>query len=277
MIDFSSTELQLFFRFIVFTMGLVVGSFLNVCIYRIPEKKSIVFPPSSCPDCEHNLSPKDMIPVLSYIFLKGKCRYCRNPISVQYSLVEFFTGIIWLLVYLRYGFSIETIALLFLFTLLIPVAIIDIRYMIIPNELVFTGFIGGLILSILHIFIRPFSLYESTLWYSPFLGMISASGIIFIIALIALLIYRNDGGMGMGDVKLFIPIGMFLGWKLALLTLFLSIMIGGIVSIILLVLRIKNRKSAIPFGPFIIIATYITGLYGNDLIKWYINLFPYYI
>ena len=103
--------------------------------------------------------------------------------------------------------------------------------------------------------------------------MLSASGILFIVALIGLLIYGNDGAMGMGDVKLFLPIGLFLGWKLALLALFLSIMLGGITSIILLILRIKDRKSAIPFGPFIIIATFIAGLYGNQILSWYFSFY----
>lgn len=103
--------------------------------------------------------------------------------------------------------------------------------------------------------------------------MFSASGVLFIIALIGLLIYGNDGAMGMGDVKLFLPIGLFLGWKLALLTLFLSILIGGIISTILLVFRIKDRKSAIPFGPFIIFATFIAGLYGSRILEWYFRFY----
>ena len=173
------------------------------------------------------------------------------------------------MVYLRYGLSVETVALIFLYTLLIPVTFIDLKYMIIPNGLVLTGFIGGIALSLYHIFINPFSLYQSTLWYTPFLGMVSASGILFVIAMVGFIIYKNDGAMGMGDVKLFIPIGLFLGWKLTLLTLFLAIVMGGFTSLVLLILKIKERKSAIPFGPFIAIATYITGFYGNNILNWY--------
>lgn len=272
MIDISSLEFQVLIKILIFLMGMCVGSFLNVCIYRIPLEKSIVFPSSECPNCNQKLSAIDMIPVLGYIILKGKCRYCKNPISARYPLVELLTGLIWLLIYSKYGLSIETAALVFLYTLLIPVVFIDLKYMIIPNGLVLAGLIGGIVLSLYHIFISPFSLYESTLWYTPLLGMISASGILLFIAIIGFIIYKNDGAMGMGDVKLFIPIGMFLGWKLALFTLFLSIMLGGIISIFLLIFKIKDRKSAIPFGPFIVIATYITGLYGNQILKWYLHL-----
>lgn len=214
-----------------------------------------------------------MVPVLGYLFLKGKCRYCQEPISIQYPILELMTGIIWLIVYLRYGFTIETAALLYLYTVLIPVAFIDYKHMIIPNGLVLTGLAGGAAVFLYHILYKPFPLYESVLWYSPIIGMFSASGILFIIAFIGLLIYGNDGAMGMGDVKLFLPIGLFFGWKLALITLFLSIMLGGIISFILLILRIKDRKSAIPFGPFIIIATFIIGLYGNQILSWYIRFY----
>jgi len=273
MINTLSSEFQLFIKIFLFITGLCVGSFLNVCIYRIPLEKSIVFPSSGCPNCKEKLQPRDMIPVLGYIFLRGKCRNCKEPISIQYPVVELMTGIIWLIVYLRYGLTAETAALLFLYTVLIPVTFIDLKHMIIPNGLVLTGLAGGIVIFLYHILYKPFSLYDSTKWYTPILGMFSASGILLVIAIIGLLIYGDDGAMGMGDVKLFIPIGLFLGWKLTLLALFFSIMIGGIISIILLIFRIKDRKSAIPFGPFIVIATMLTGLYGNQILNWYLNFF----
>jgi leader peptidase (prepilin peptidase)/N-methyltransferase len=273
MIDISSIEFQLFMKVFLFLFGLCVGSFLNVIIYRLPEEKSIVFPNSACTDCNEKLRSIDMIPILSYIFLGGKCRYCKKPISIQYPLIELFTGLVWLFTYIKFGFSIETVAIIFLYTLLIPVAIIDLNHMIIPNGLVLTGFIGGLLLSAYHIFFEPISIYRSTAWYAPFIGMISSSGILFIIALLSFIKYRDDGGMGMGDVKLFIPIGMILGWKLSLLSLFLSIMIGGIISIILLIFKVLNKKSALPFGPFIVISTFLCGFFGNNIIDWYVHSF----
>lgn len=263
---------MIFIGIVTFIIGLCIGSFLNVCIYRIPLEKSIVFPHSSCPGCGKRLEAIDLLPVLSYIFLKGKCRHCKASISIQYPLVELFTGFIWLLTFLRYGLTIETLALLFLYSLLIPVLFIDLFHMIIPNGLVLTGLIGGLAVLGYHIFVSPVLFFQTQSWFAPLIGMISASGLLFLVALLGLLIYKNDGAMGMGDVKIFLPIGLFLGWKLALLTLFLSIMLGGIISILLLVFHIKDRKSAIPFGPFIVLATMICGLYGHQILEWYFKL-----
>ena len=132
----------MFIGIFIFLAGLCAGSFLNVCIYRIPLEKSVVFPPSSCPACGNRLKAVDMIPVLSYIGLKGKCRSCKAPISAQYPIVELLTGILWVLVYLRYGLSFEALALTFFFSLLIPVFFIDFSQLIIPDELVITGLIG---------------------------------------------------------------------------------------------------------------------------------------
>lgn len=256
----------------VILAGLCFGSFLNVCIYRIPLGQSILTPPSSCPKCKNRLKATDMIPVLSYILLKGKCRYCNEPVSIRYPVVEVFTAAIWLVIYLRYGFTVETAGLIMLFTVLIPVFFIDLKHMIIPNGLVLTGLAGGAVIFLYHVFVKPFGLYESTLWYAPLAGMVSSSGILFIIAILGLIIYKNDGAMGMGDVKLFMPIGLFLGWRLSLLTLVVTVMLGGITSIILLIFKIKGRKSAIPFGPFIIIATLFTALYGNQFLRWYFKI-----
>jgi len=254
----------------LFVLGLCMGSFLNVCIYRIPMKQSVAFPPSHCPHCNTRLSAADLIPVFSYVLLGGKCRYCKAGISVQYPIVELLTGLIYLIIYIRYGFSVETLALIFLFSILIVVLFIDLRHMIIPNGLVLLGMAGGALVTIYNMFI-PFSLYQPSKWYTPLIGMFSASGILFAVALIGLLVYGNDGGMGMGDVKLFIPIGMFLGWKLALLSLFLSIMLGGITGLVLLISRVVGRKTAIPFGPFIVVGTIISALFGNSIINWYFN------
>ena len=241
------------------------GSFLNVCIYRIPLEKSIVFPASFCPNCGTPLKARDMIPVISYAALKGKCRTCGQKISVQYPLVELTTGILWVLVYRRYGISAEAAALIFLFSVLIPVALIDLKCMIIPDGLVLTGLAGGAAVFVYHTFFRPFRLFDSDRWYAPLIGMISASGILFLIALIGLLIYKDDSAMGMGDVKIFLPIGLFFGWRLSVLTLFLAVILAGTVGIVLLLFHVLNRKSTIPFGPFIVIASFIVGLYGGGI------------
>lgn len=259
----------MFIGILVFLVGMCIGSFLNVCIYRIPQEKSVVSPPSSCPGCGEKLKAIDLIPVLSFILLKGKCRNCNARISLQYPLVELLTGILWLFVYMRYGLTIETIALLYLFSVLILVAFIDLAHYIIPDSLVLAGLLGGILVYIYHLTVRPVAFYRSDNWYDPLLGMVSASGILFIVAFIGLLIYGNDGAMGMGDVKIFLPIGLFFGWKLALVTLFLSIFIAGIVCIFLLLFRIVERKSIIPFGPFIVLGTIIIGLFNDLLFRYY--------
>lgn len=249
-------------EFFLFLAGMCFGSFLNVCIYRIPLEKSVAFPSSFCPGCETKIKARDLIPVISYIILKGRCRNCKSHISIQYPLVELLTGIIWLLTYFRYGLSFETVALFFLFTVLIPVAFIDLVHMIIPNGLVLVGLAGGIPVFLYHVFYRPFLLYDSTLWYAPLQGAISTAGILFIVSIIGFLIYKDDGALGMGDVKIFLPIGLFLGWKLSLVTLFIAVILAAIVGIILMIFKVMNRKSAMPLGPFIVLAAIITGLIG---------------
>lgn len=268
MSDGPAEGIQIFAGILVFLLGLCVGSFLNVCIWRIPQQKSVIFPRSSCPKCGTRLKPGDMMPVLSYFMLRGKCRYCGERISAQYPLVEILTGVVYLVIYLKYGISVETVSLFYLFSILITVLFIDLKHMIIPNGLVLLAMAGGMLPVIYNLFV-PFLLYQPSKWYTPLVGMFSASGILFVVALVGLLVYGNDGAMGMGDVKLFIPIGMFLGWKLALLALFLSVMLGGVTSIILLIVKTVDRKTAIPFGPFIVAGTFIAALSGYDILSWY--------
>lgn len=263
-----TAELQVIAGVFLFVLGLCIGSFLNVCIYRIPLNESVIFPPSHCTNCNARLTARDLIPVISYILLGGRCRYCKAKIPVRYPLVELLTGLIYLAIYIRYGLSVETAALFFLFSILLVVLFIDLKHMIIPNGLVLLGMAGGALVAVYNLFF-PFPLYQPSQWYTPLIGMVSASGILFIVALIGLLIYGNDGAMGMGDVKLFIPIGLFLGWKLALLSLFFSVMLGGITCLVLLISRVVNRKSAVPFGPFIVVGTFIAALFGNQVISWY--------
>ncbi|HBR03826.1 MAG TPA: prepilin peptidase [Ruminiclostridium sp.] len=251
---------------LVFLSGLCAGSFLNVCIDRIPLEKPIFSSPPTCTNCGSRVQVRDRIPVLGYIMLKGKCRNCKTKISIQYPLVELLTGLLWLLVYRRYGAAAETIALIFLFSILTAAAFIDLKYMIIPDSLVLAGLAGGIPVFLYHVFYKSFSLYFSASWYAPLIGMVSASGILLMVAFIGFLIYKDDGAMGMGDVKLFLPIGLFLGWRLSMMTLFIAVMLAGIVSAILLIFRVLNRKSAIPFGPFIVMAAFITGFFGPFLL-----------
>jgi len=271
--------MELYWSVMFTLLGLLLGSFFNVCIYRIPAGKSIVAPPSSCPKCGHQLSPLDLVPVVSWFFLGGKCRYCKEPVSPRYALVELLTSGVFLWVYMRFGLSINTVAILVLMSILIIVFFIDLDHMIIPDRLVLIGLAGGALLYAYSLLAPGFGWPAYTIqgeagtvrWFEPLIGMVSSALILFAVAIIGLLIYGNDGAMGMGDVKIFLPIGLILGWKLALLSLFGAIMIGGVMGVILLVFKLKDRKAAIPFGPFIIISTFLMSMYGYQLLDWYLG------
>lgn len=257
---------------IVFIFGLIIGSFLNVCIYRIPMEESIVSPPSHCPNCGTRLKPFDLIPLFSYLIFRGKCRYCSLKISPRYFLVELLTGIISIALFYKYGLTVDFGAFLFLAYILIAVFFIDLDHQIIPNELVITGMIGGAILFVYNLYL-PFQIFADQRWWNPPLGMVLGSGFLLAVSLIGLALYKGEEVMGMGDVKLFAPIGLFLGWKMTLLALFISVVLGGMSSLVLMLLGKANRKSMIPFGPFIVTAVFITIMWGWDILNWYLSKF----
>ena len=261
-----------FVGFFVFVFGLCFGSFLNVCIYRIPREISLAFPASHCTECKSPIKKMDLVPVLGYLLLKGKCRSCNSAISLRYPLIELLTGMVWLTLFLRYGLTFESAVLIYLFSVLIPVFFIDLDYMIIPNGLVLAGLVAGIAVFTYNLFI-PFQLFTPSRWYTPLLGMVSSSGILLIIAVLGLLIYKSGSAMGMGDVKIFIPIGMVLGWKLGLLALFLSTFLGALVGIALLIAKKAGRKSQMAFGPYIILGSFIAVIGGNQLLDWYFTYF----
>lgn len=255
---------------VIFIFGLIIGSFLNVCIYRIPHGESIVSPPSHCPNCGTRLKPFDLIPLLSYLFCFGKCRYCHQKISPRYFLVESLTGIVSVVLFNKYSLTVSFVAFLFLTYILIVIFFIDLDHQIIPNELVIVGLIGGAILFFYNLFL-PFQIYADNHWWNPLLGLVVGSGFLFVVSLIGSAIYKGDEVMGMGDVKLFAPIGLFLGWRMTLLALYISVLIGGSSSLMLIFLGKANRKSMIPFGPFIVIGVFVTIMWGWDIAHWYIS------
>lgn len=261
---------MLFLILITALFGLIIGSFLNVCIFRIPEGRSIVAPPSSCTNCATQLKPLDLVPVFSYLFLRGKCRYCKAKISPRYPLVELATACTFTGLFLKYGLSAQFFAFIILISILTAVFFIDIDHRIIPDELVIAGLAAGFVFFVYNIF-RPMPAYGGGGWWTPLIGMVSGSGILLLIAIAGMLVYKTDDAMGMGDVKLFAPIGLMLGWKLCLAALFISVLLAGFTSIFLITIRRKGRKDTIPFGPFIVAATYITMLFGWDIVNWYIG------
>ena len=245
----------------IFILGLIVGSFSNVCIYRIPKNESIIFPASHCPKCNSNISPKDNIPLLSYILLKGRCRNCKSKISIQYPIVELLTGLIYLIIYLIYGLSVQTLIYIILSSALIIIAFIDLNEQIVPDVISLPGIVIGFIISF---FVTYISFINSAL------GILVGGGIILIIGVAGSVIFKKEA-MGGGDVKLAAMIGAFLGWKYIIISLFLGFFIGALAGIILILSKIKNREDVVPFGPFIVLGSFVTLLWGEKIISWYIG------
>lgn len=242
--------------------GLIIGSFLNVLIYRIPRGESIAWPGSHCPACGHPLSWYDNIPLFSYMVLRGKCRYCGTGISAVYPLVEASNALLYLIMYGRFGFGADFIFYSLISSVLLAAAIIDLKEMIIPDSLV----LSILVLALMHKAANYFLYGISPQLIGSISGMLIAGGLFAAIALI------SRGGMGGGDITLIGALGFVLGLKYVLLNIFLSFISGAIISVFLLTAKIKKRKDPVPFGPFIVLGFYMTVLWGKDIINLYINL-----
>lgn len=258
--------MDIYFTIVSFIMGTIFGSFYNVCIYRIPEKQSVANPPSHCYNCQTRLKPLDLIPILSWLSLKGKCRYCEVKVSSRYAKVELITGILFALTYINFGFEFKTIYYMILISLLIIITFIDIDHYIIPDEIIILGSIIALIVNLTG--------YEVS-FIDGIKGAIFAGGGVLLVTLLIEYIVKKEV-MGGGDIKLYAMLGLFLGTKIALLTVLLSIYVGGIYGVIFIInnkIRKKEFNSMIPFGPFISIAALIAMFYGNSIIDFYINSF----
>lgn len=242
----------------IFLTGIILGSFLNVVIYRIPIGESIILPPSHCSKCSNRLKPLDLIPILSWIYLKGRCRHCRSQISLRYPFVELLTGGLFLFTYITIGMNQRLIAYLVLICMLIVNTFIDIDHFILPNKIQLFGLTA---FALLNIFL-PFISWEDSL-LGAFIGAAP---------LLILFLLTKGKGMGFGDVKFIGVVGLYLGWKLSLLTLLLSFILGGIFGIILLATKIKNKTDLIPFGPWIALAAFISMYWGNAIISWYLGV-----
>ncbi|MEN6349746.1 MAG: prepilin peptidase [Syntrophomonas sp.] len=230
----------------------MIGSFLNVLIYRLPRKESIVWPGSRCVACGHKLGIRDLIPIFSYLGLKGKCRYCQGEIAVSYPLVEGLTALSFLLVFDRWGFTLAAGGGCFFTGLIIVAAFTDMKDGVIPDSITYPGLITGILLSC-------------------FLGSISTAilGSAFFGGFLLLIAVLSRGGMGGGDVKLAAVIGAFLGLKGAVMVLVLSSFLGAIWVLPLLFKGKADRKTAVKFGPFLSLAAWVVMLWGNDILCWY--------
>lgn len=248
---------------LIFIFGAIIGSFLNVCIYRIPREESIVYPSSHCPKCNTPLKWYNLIPILSFLLQKGKCRYCGELISPQYPIVELLNGILYTIIFYLYGASVDFVFYSSIMSILIIISFIDYYYQIIPDALVAVTLVLAIVykFTLLILYKMPFNSLDSLL--ALLLG-----GALFLIIAIA-----SKGGMGGGDIKLISALAFILGVKKTILNILLSFIIGAVFSIFLLLLKKKGKKDAIPFGPFINIAFVTTLLLGDKIIEWYISYF----
>jgi leader peptidase (prepilin peptidase)/N-methyltransferase len=231
---------------IILLYAAIIGSFLNVCIYRIPHGMSIVFPRSFCPNCQIQIKWFDLVPIISFLFLRGRCRSCKAPISIQYPVVEALTAVLTLVFYRKFGLSGEFFKSGVFCCLLMVIAWIDYYHQLIPNRLSIFGLITGLAWA---------TFYGKVELLHAGLGAITGGGILFAIA------YFFPQGMGMGDVKLLAMIGAFLGVKGVLYTLFIGSGLGAVIGLVLIYCKVIARKNRIPFAPFLAVGAMITLLF----------------
>lgn len=238
--------------------GLVIGSFLNVVIARVPEGQSLARPRSRCPGCLTPLAWYDNIPLLSFVALRGRCRSCQMGIPWRYPAVEGVTAAGFLTAYLRWGLSSEFAVTAALLAALIAITAIDLRHQIIPDVITLPGIVAGFLVNVGT---------GRVTWLDSLIGIVVCGGIFLVIIL------ASGGGMGGGDMKLGAMLGAFLGWQTGLVALLLSVLAGGIVAVALLALRRKGRKEAIPFGPYLALGGAIAVLWGNQILAWYLSRF----
>ena len=243
-------------------LGMAVGSFLNVLIDRLPARKSIVFPPSHCPSCGKRLLSRDLIPVFSYLWLRGRCRYCQTPLPGRLLWVEIGTGALFAGLYGYYGISSELAVALFYICLFTTLLVIDLEHHLILNIVVYPAIIVALAISA----------FLPHLEIVPGIASAAAGGGIGL-GLFLLIAIASRGGMGWGDVKMAALIGIITGLPLVFVTIFLAVLSGGLVALVLLMLKVRSRKQGIPFGPFLSLAAMVTLLWGNDILSWYRGFF----
>src|SRR5256712_1531678 len=245
---------------VVFMLGTLLGSFANVCIYRLPQRLSIIFPSSHCPSCQEALRPWQNIPVLSYLLLGGQCAKCKTVISLRYPLIELSNGLLYVFLYHQYYLSVQTVVFALLTTALLIVSCIDLAHTIIPDAITLPGIVVGL---------------GTSLWLTPvglrnaLLRVVLGSGLFLLMAVLSVVILKREG-MGGGDIKLIAMLGAFLGWQAVLVTIFLAAVLGASVGLTLILVRRKGRREPLPFGPFLAIAALLAMVCGNTILTWYL-------
>ncbi len=246
----------------IFVFGLCIGSFLNVCIYRLPVSKSIVQPRSMCSNCGTLIAAYDNIPVLSYLWLKGRCRHCQIKISIRYPMVELLGGLFALGTYLKFGLTLEALIYYLFFAALLIVTFIDIDHRIIPNVIT----LPGIPICFAASFALPTITYKEAL-----LGIFIGGGSLLLVAWVYGLITKKEG-MGGGDIKLLAMMGAIVGWQGVFFTIFLASLVGTLAGLAAMLQSRKGMKLAVPFGPFLSIGSITYIFFGTPLIAWYFDL-----
>ncbi len=242
--------------------GLALGSFVNVCIYRIPLKKSIVFPSSSCPKCGTKIRFYDNIPLISYIILLGKCRHCRTPLAWHYPFVEAVIGLLSVTLFIRYGLAYQYFLYLVFVSSLVAISIIDLQHQIIPDVISLPGIVAGLAVSFLP---------GGVTWLDSLIGIIAGGGSLFLVAVVYEKLTGKEG-MGGGDIKLLAMIGAWMGWKYLHFVVLLSSSAGVMVGVPLLLIAGKGLRVRIPFGPFLASGALLCFFFGYEIMNWYARL-----
>ena len=240
--------------------GLIIGSFMNVCIYRIPRHLSPARPRSSCTTCGHMLAWYENIPIGSYLVLRGRCRGCGAPISLMYPIIEAITCLMFLGAYLLYGPSPLLVARLLFGCAMIVLFVIDLQHKILPNVITLPGIVAGLLLSEV----------AGPGWKDSLIGIVAGGGMLWAIAEIYYRV-RKEEGLGMGDVKMLAMVGAFVGWKLTLLTLMLASFGGTIIGLALIVTQRGGMKHALPFGTFLALGAAAAATFGPAVLDWYLS------
>ena len=244
-----------------FIFGTAVGSFLNVCIFRLPLDQSIVTPSSHCFACKKPIPFYDNIPLISFILLQGKCRHCKAPFSYQYPLVELLTGIVAFACVLQWGFSINALSIFIFVSALIVITFIDFEHKIIPDLISLPGILYGVLTALV---LQRISFVDSIL------GLLLGGGSLLLVAGLYYLLTKKEG-MGLGDVKLLAMMGAFLGWQSILFIIMIGSITGAVIGVAAMLIKKKDRRYAIPFGPFLSLGAVAYLFYGQEIIYWYMN------
>lgn len=248
---------------VAFGLGTIIGSFLNVCIHRLPRRESIIWPASRCPACGRPIAGHDNVPLISYLLLMGRCRACGARISLRYPVIELTNGLGYTALLWQFGPGWPTVIYAALFSSLLIVTAIDLEHQIIPDVITLPGIVTGVVCAST---VLPVGLIDSAL------GILLGGGLLWILAWLSPYLFGKEG-MGGGDIKLLAMIGAFLGWRPVLLTVIVGALAGSVVGLGLIGLRIMRRGEYIPFGPFLALGAVVALFFQHELLDWYLGLF----